>query len=65
MVRVLIIDNFDSFTNNIADLVAGVTGIPPIVVDNRMPFEELPWHEVDAVILGPGLFGAGLHRESR
>jgi para-aminobenzoate synthetase len=52
--RVLIIDNFDSFTNNIADLVAGVTGVPPIVVDNRMPFDELPWAEVDAVILGPG-----------
>ncbi|KHK99298.1 hypothetical protein LK09_03140 [Microbacterium mangrovi] len=54
MARVLIIDNFDSFTNNIADLVAGVTGIPPLVVDNRMPFDELPWAEVDAVVLGPG-----------
>ncbi|HKT56909.1 MAG TPA: aminodeoxychorismate synthase component I [Microbacterium sp.] len=54
MARVLIIDNFDSFTNNIADAVAGVTGTAPIVVDNRMPFDELPWAEVDAVIIGPG-----------
>ncbi|KZX22720.1 aminodeoxychorismate synthase component I [Rathayibacter tanaceti] len=54
MSRVLVIDNFDSFTNNIVQYLHEITGERPIVVDNRTRYEDLPLGEVDSVVISPG-----------
>ncbi|MGW0736640.1 aminodeoxychorismate synthase component I [Streptomyces sp. NPDC002851] len=53
--RILIVDNYDSFTHNLVHYLAGITGQEPVVVRNDDP----GWHlgrlaEVDAVVLSPG-----------
>ncbi len=53
--RVLLIDNYDSFTHNLAHLVASVTGALPWVVRNdERTVEELCAWGPDRVILSPG-----------
>ena len=54
--RVLIVDNKDSFTFNLSQLVAKVTGYAPIVISNA----ERGWqdiadrHSVRAIVISPG-----------
>ena len=54
--QVLIVDNRDSFTFNLSQLVAKVTNREPIVIGNS----ELRWldaverHRIDAIIISPG-----------
>ncbi|MHC0433268.1 aminodeoxychorismate synthase component I [Streptomyces sp. O3] len=53
--RILLVDNYDSFTHNLVHLLAQITGREPVVVRNDDP----DWHigrlaEVDAVVLSPG-----------
>jgi para-aminobenzoate synthetase len=53
--KTLIVDNYDSFTYNLYQLVAGLTGAAPIVVRN----DQLTWEEIlelgpDNIILSPG-----------
>lgn len=53
--KTLIVDNYDSFTYNLYQLLGKITGTPPIVVRN----DELTWAQFlelapDAVILSPG-----------
>jgi para-aminobenzoate synthetase len=52
--KVLVIDNFDSFTLNIGQYLYEVTGSRPIVVPNTTPFCELPLDRVGAVVISPG-----------
>ncbi|MFJ4372145.1 aminodeoxychorismate synthase component I [Pseudomonas japonica] len=52
--RVLIVDNFDSFTNNIAQYLYEVCGEQPVVVPNTRRFEQLDLARFDAVVLSPG-----------
>ena len=52
--RTLLIDNFDSFTHNIAQYLYEVTGVQPIVQPNTVPVHELPLDDVQAVVISPG-----------
>jgi para-aminobenzoate synthetase len=54
VVQTLLIDNFDSFTYNLAELVTAVNGIPPIVVTNDVSWEELDFAAMDNVVVSPG-----------
>lgn len=54
--RVLIVDNKDSFTFNLSQLVAKVTGSEPLVIEN---IEEhwrdlIELHGIDAIVISPG-----------
>ncbi|MFF5127735.1 aminodeoxychorismate synthase component I [Streptomyces syringium] len=53
--RTLIVDNYDSFTYNLAHYVAQATGYEPVVVTNDDPLWR-PEHlaEFDSVIISPG-----------
>lgn len=55
-VRVLIVDNRDSFTFNLAQLAAKVTATEPVVIDNTESRWAAIAHErgVGAIILSPG-----------
>jgi para-aminobenzoate synthetase len=50
-VRVLLIDNHDSFTFNLFQLIAELVGVEPVVVTNDAP---LPRGDFDRVVISPG-----------
>lgn len=52
--NILIVDNFDSFTNNIAQYLYEASGKYPTVLPNTVTFECLKLHKYDAVVLSPG-----------
>ena len=52
--KILLIDNFDSFTQNIAQYLYEVTGICADVVKNTLRYDELGIGKYDAVVLSPG-----------
>jgi para-aminobenzoate synthetase len=53
--QTLLIDNYDSFTYNLFQLLAAVNGTEPIVVRNdEMEWEELARLRFDNVVLSPG-----------
>ena len=52
MLRLLLIDNYDSFTYNLAHLAASITGEMPVVVRNdEWVFDERAF---DAIVISPG-----------
>ena len=51
----LLIDNYDSYTFNLYQLVAGVTGEEPVVVRNdELPWSRLARHRWDRIVISPG-----------
>jgi para-aminobenzoate synthetase len=53
--RTLLIDNYDSFTWNLFQLLAEVNGVEPLVVRNdEASWEELAQREFDNVVISPG-----------
>ncbi|WP_120511607.1 aminodeoxychorismate synthase component I [Photobacterium salinisoli] len=52
--NILIIDNYDSFTNNISQYVFELTGIMPTVVPNSVSYDSLNIDSFSGVILSPG-----------
>jgi para-aminobenzoate synthetase len=52
--RVILVDNYDSFTYNLYQLIGEVCGQPPIVVRNDTPWADLRFDEFDAAVISPG-----------
>ncbi|HEX5540785.1 MAG TPA: aminodeoxychorismate synthase component I [Micromonospora sp.] len=52
--KILLLDNFDSFTLNIAQYLYEVTGVQPVVLPNTAAYADLPLGEVEAVVISPG-----------
>ena len=52
--RVLLVDNYDSFTYNLYQLIGEVVGQPPTVVRNDTPWAELRFDQFDAAVISPG-----------
>jgi anthranilate synthase component 2 len=52
--NVIIVDNLDSFTFNIAQMVAKANGVEPIVLSNRVPWREIKKIPHDRLIISPG-----------
>nr|WP_249789129.1 hypothetical protein [Bradyrhizobium sp. BRP19] len=50
----ILIDNFDSFTFNIAQMVGEVNGREIIVLDNTVPWSEIRKIPHERIILSPG-----------
>lgn len=55
MMRLLLVDNYDSFTFNLAQLIAKVSGgLPRIVKNDRIDLAEITAFAPDAIIISPG-----------
>jgi para-aminobenzoate synthetase len=52
--RVMLVDNYDSFTYNLYQLIGEVTGQPPTVVRNDANWADLRFGEFDAAVISPG-----------
>ncbi|MGW4118699.1 aminodeoxychorismate synthase [Nocardia sp. NPDC004711] len=54
--RTLLIDNYDSFTYNLYQLISEVNGVEPVVVrnDEAASIEELGLGEFDNIVISPG-----------
>ena len=62
--RTLLIDNYDSYTYNLYQLLAEVYGIPPVVMRNDDPaWSRLDMAGFDAAVISPGPGHPGIHRD--
>jgi len=52
--KLLIVDNYDSFTFNLYQLAAETFGTAPVVVRNDHDFSDITTQRFDAVIISPG-----------
>ena len=52
--RVILIDNYDSFTYNLYQLIGEVCGQPPTVVRNDTAWTDIRFEEFDAAVISPG-----------
>jgi para-aminobenzoate synthetase len=52
--RVILVDNYDSFTYNLYQLIGEVNGRPPTVVRNDTPWADIRFDEFDAAVISPG-----------
>lgn len=53
--RTLLIDNYDSFTFNVAQAIASVNGEEPLVVKNdELSYDELSQLDFDNIVISPG-----------
>jgi para-aminobenzoate synthetase len=52
--RTLLIDNYDSFTYNLFQLLGEVNGEPPLVVRNDADWPEIDLDQFDGVVVSPG-----------
>ncbi|MEU0385871.1 aminodeoxychorismate synthase component I [Streptomyces chartreusis] len=53
--KTLLIDNYDSYTYNLFQLIAGVNGEEPVVIRNDAPVDAVPdLREFDNLVVSPG-----------
>ena len=52
--RTLLIDNYDSFTYNLYQLLGETNGRPPVVVKNGSDWSQLRLEDYDAIVISPG-----------
>lgn len=53
--KILIIDNYDSYTYNLYQLIAQITPTPPLVIKNdQLSYEELQDLDFDSIVISPG-----------
>ncbi|WP_329455142.1 aminodeoxychorismate synthase component I [Streptomyces sp. NBC_01497] len=52
--RTLLIDNYDSFTYNLYQLLGEVNGVAPVVVRNGADWSALRMEDFDAIVVSPG-----------
>ncbi|MCB5180562.1 aminodeoxychorismate synthase component I [Streptomyces antimicrobicus] len=52
--RTLLIDNHDSFTYNLYQLLGEVNGLPPVVVPHETDWSTLDMADYDAIVVSPG-----------
>jgi para-aminobenzoate synthetase len=52
--RTLLIDNYDSFTYDLYQLIGEVNGQPPVVVRNDHHWSSVPGHRFDSIVISPG-----------
>ena len=52
--RTLLIDNYDSFTYNLYQLLGEVNGIPPVVVKNGADWADVDLSAFDGIVISPG-----------
>jgi para-aminobenzoate synthetase len=53
-VRTLLVDNYDSFTYNLYQLLGEVNGQPPVVVRNDIDWSALHLGDYDNIVVSPG-----------
>ncbi|WP_329413776.1 aminodeoxychorismate synthase component I [Streptomyces sp. NBC_00704] len=53
-VRTLLVDNYDSFTYNLYQLLGEVNGQPPVVVRNDVDWSALHLGDYDNIVVSPG-----------
>lgn len=55
MFRLLIVDNYDSFTYNLAHVAASITGeMPKVVRNDEWTWEQIEANRFDAIVVSPG-----------
>lgn len=52
--KTLIIDNKDSFTFNIFQMISSISKCEPIVLDNAVPWREIKKIKLDNIVVSPG-----------
>jgi para-aminobenzoate synthetase len=52
--RTLLIDNYDSFTYNLYQSLAEVSGQPPVVLHNDSDWAQVRLQDFDAIVISPG-----------
>src|SRR5882757_6672219 len=52
--RTILIDNYDSFTYNLYQLLGEVNGCAPVVVRNDAEWSEIELDRFDGVVISPG-----------
>ncbi|WP_410514538.1 aminodeoxychorismate synthase component I [Paenibacillus sp. BR2-3] len=53
-IQTLLIDNYDSFTYNLYQLISEVNGRPPLVVHNDLDWSQVPLDKIDNIVISPG-----------
>ncbi|WKN18646.1 aminodeoxychorismate synthase component I [Streptomyces sp. JUS-F4] len=52
--RTLLIDNYDSFTYNLFQIIGEVTGRPPVVIQNDDEWSRISVGDFDGIVISPG-----------
>lgn len=54
MIRTLLVDNYDSFTYNLYQLLGEINGVAPVVVTNDYDWQSIDLKAFDNIVISPG-----------